>query len=266
MAQSNEIYDQIQGLLGQINPQLDALPTADQYYKDKTNEAYNYNLGPLQNAGQLESQMYSMPGNLMNQYNTEFGGKTGVSSNQRINSILSQLGGQSALTNTARGLADQSGARIDDLAKTLSGQYKTGIEANQMKLSPLMSIWDRMFSEEQANSRANRGSGSGSGYANEEIIIVDRDGDGVPDAPVPGKEGSTTTEGSKPSFFNKVGQTLGLTNEMLSKLSPQYAKLSQGVGTAAKRVSTPITASLNRISGLKNSVSGLLGKYSNVWK
>lgn len=161
MAQSSEIYNEIQSLLGQINPQLNALPDAETYYKNKTNEAYNYNLPAIQNAAGLESKMYSLPGNLMSQYDTEFGGKTGISSNQRINSILSQLGNQGALSNTAWGLADQSGARIDEVAKTLTNQYRTGIEADQMKLSPLMSIWDRLFSEEQANARAARGGGSG---------------------------------------------------------------------------------------------------------
>jgi len=165
MAQSSEIYSQIQSLLGQVNPMLEQLPSAEQYYKDATNKAFNYNLGPLQNAAQLESKMYSMPGNLMSQYDTEFGGKTGISSNQRINSILSQLGNQAGVVDVARGLADQSGTRINDLAKTLLGQYQTGIQAKQQQLSPLMSIWDRMFAEENANARAARQGSGGGGYA-----------------------------------------------------------------------------------------------------
>jgi len=164
MAQSSEIYNEIQSLLGQINPRLDALPDADTYYKNKVNEAYNYNMPAIQNAAKLEGEMYSLPGNLMSQYDTEFGGKTGVSSNQRINSILSRLGNQGALASTAWGLVDQSGARMDELAKTLSNQYRAGIEADQAKLSPLMSIWDRMYSEEQANARAARSGGGGSTY------------------------------------------------------------------------------------------------------
>jgi hypothetical protein len=166
MAQSSEIYNEIQSLLGQINPRLDALPDADTYYKNKVNEAYNYNMPAIQNASKLEGEMYSLPGNLMSEYDTEFGGKTGVSSNQRINSILSRLGNQGALASTAWGLVDQSGARIDELAKTLSNQYRTGIEADQAKLSPLMSIWDRMYSEEQANARAARSGGGGTVYVN----------------------------------------------------------------------------------------------------
>ena len=153
MANSNEIYNQIQSLLGQINPKLSALPDAETYYKNKVNEAYNYNLPALQNAAKLEGEMYSLPGNLMSQYDTEFGGKTGVNSAQRINSILSRLGNQSALANTAWGLVDQSGARMDELAKTLASQYRSGIEADQSRLSPLMNIWDRLYSEEQANAR-----------------------------------------------------------------------------------------------------------------
>lgn len=170
MAQSSEIKSQIDALLGQINPRLDQLPGAEQYYKDRVNQAYNYNLEPLTNAANIEAKMYSMPGDLMSQYDQEFGGKTGVSASQRINSILGQLGRQGAMANTAWGLADQSGARINDLANSLLNQYKTGIEADQMKLSPLMSMWDRMFAEEQANERArlaaSRGGGGGSSGIN----------------------------------------------------------------------------------------------------
>lgn len=178
MAQSSEIYNEIQSLLGQINPKLNALPDAETYYKNKVNEAYNYNMPAIQNAAKLEGEMYSLPGNLMNDYDTEFGGKTGVSSNQRINSILSRLGNQGALASTAWGLVDQSGARMDELAKSLLNQYKTGIEADQAKLSPLMSIWDRMYSEEQANARAAR-SGGGTVYVNPwgDIEYVDDEGD-----------------------------------------------------------------------------------------
>lgn len=166
MAQSSEIYNEIQSLLGQINPKLNALPDAETYYKNKVNEAYNYNMPAIQNAAKLEGEMYSLPGNLMSDYDTEFGGKTGVSSNQRINSILSRLGNQGALASTAWGLVDQSGARMDELAKSLTNQYSTGIEADQAKLSPLMSIWDRMYSEEQANARAARSGGGGTVYVN----------------------------------------------------------------------------------------------------
>lgn len=166
MAQSSEIYNEIQSLLGQINPRLDALPDADTYYKNRVNEAYNYNMPAIQNAAKLESELYSLPGNLMSQYDAEFGGKTGVSSNQRINSILSRLGNQGALASTAWGLVDQSGARMDELAKTLSNQYRMGIEADQAKLSSLMSIWDRMYSEEQANARAARSGGGRTVYVN----------------------------------------------------------------------------------------------------
>lgn len=166
MAQSSEVYNEIQSLLGQINPKLDALPDAEAYYKDRVNKAYNYNMPAIQNAAKLEGEMYSLPGTLMGAYDTEFGGKTGVSSNQRINSILSRLGNQGALASTAWGLVDQSGARMDELAKSLANQYKTGIEADQAKLSPLLSIWDRMYSEEQANSRAARSGGGGTVYVN----------------------------------------------------------------------------------------------------
>lgn len=180
MASSSELYSQIQGLMGQINPALDQLPTAEKFYKDETNKAFQYNLPALRNAANLESQLYSMPGELMGQYNEEFGGQTGVSSSQRMNSILGSLGRQGALSNTAWGAADQAGTRIDDLAKTLYGQYKTGIEANQAKLSPLMSMWDRMYAEEQANARSSRSGSAGySGISYEELeaLVASLSGD-----------------------------------------------------------------------------------------
>jgi len=175
MAQSSEIKTQIDALLGQINPLLEQLPGAEDYYKKRVNEAYNYNLGPLTNAANIEAKMYSLPGTLMSQYDQEFGGKTGVSANQRINSILGQLGRQGALANTAWGLADQSKMRINDLANSLYNQYKAGIEARQQKLSPLLSIWERMYAEENANKRAqmSRGGSSYSGRNWGDITIVD---------------------------------------------------------------------------------------------
>lgn len=176
MAQSSEIKTQIDTLLGQINPLLEQLPGAEDYYKKRVNEAYNYNLGPLTNAANIEAKMYSLPGTLMSQYDQEFGGKTGVSANQRINSILGQLGRQGALANTAWGLADQSKMRINDLANSLYNQYKAGIEAKQSQLSPLLSIWERMYSEENANKRAQMSRG-GSSYGRRnwgDITIVDK--------------------------------------------------------------------------------------------
>jgi len=166
MTQSSEIKSQIDALLGQINPLLEQLPNAEDYFQKRVNEAYNYNLGPLTNAANIEAKMYSLPGTLMSQYDQEFGGKTGVSANQRINSILGQLGRQGALANTAWGLADQSKMRINDLANSLYNQYKAGIEARQQKLSPLLSIWERMYAEEQANARAARSGGGRTVYVN----------------------------------------------------------------------------------------------------
>ena len=176
MAQSNEIKTQIDTLLGQINPMLEQLPGAEDYYKKRVNEAYNYNLGPLTNAANIEAKMYSLPGTLMSQYDQEFGGKTGVSAMQRINSILGQLGQQGALANTAWGLADQSKTRINDLANSLYNQYKASIEAYQQKLAPLLSIWERMYAEENANKRAqmSRGGSSYSGRNWGDIAIVDK--------------------------------------------------------------------------------------------
>jgi len=204
MAQSSEIKTQIDTLLGQINPLLEQLPGAEDYYKKRVNEAYNYNLEPLTNAANIEAKMYSLPGTLMSQYDQEFGGKTGVSANQRINSILGQLGRQGALANTAWGLADQSKARINDLANSLLNQYKTGIEAKQSQLSPLLSIWERMYSEENANKRAQMSRGGGSSYGGRnwgDITVVDN---------TPGTKSNTQSTSSTLSPGNALSWIGGL--------------------------------------------------------
>lgn len=154
-----QAYSQMQGTINQMNPLLDGLPGAADYFKKKVGEAYNYNLPVMQNAAQLEGQLYTMPGNLMDQYNKEFGGQTGLSSGARINSILGNIGRQAALSNTAWGLVDNANMRTNDLAKSLTDQYGLQIEALKNKLQPQMSIWDRLYSEQQANKRS-----AGSGY------------------------------------------------------------------------------------------------------
>jgi len=240
MAQSSEIKSQIDALLGQLNPALDALPGADQYYKDELNKRFNYNLGPLQNAAQLESKMYAMPGNLMGQYNEEFGGKSGISANQRINSILGQLGNQAGVVDVARGLADQSGARINDLASSLANQYRTSIEAQQAKLSPLMSMWDRMYSEEQANSRAARSGSAGyGGMGWDELIAM-----------------LTGNQGSGPS------------PEQIAELKKKNVDWNAGANKArdASMANQRIAGYAPDAPPVANSGSGLLDKYINNFR
>lgn len=176
---SASIYKQIQKSMGNLNPLLSNLPGAEDYFKKKVGEAYQYNLPVMQNAAQTESKLYTLPGDLMNQYDTEFGGQTGIDSATRINQILKRLGGQSALANTAWGLVDQANMKTGDLAKSLADQYKAKISAEQMRLDPLMKLWDRTYSEEQANKRAG-----GSSWTNPfaGLELVDTDGDGKPDA------------------------------------------------------------------------------------
>ncbi|OQB07115.1 MAG: hypothetical protein BWY21_01741 [Parcubacteria group bacterium ADurb.Bin216] len=265
MAQSSEIYSQIQSLLGQVNPMLEQLPSAEQYYKDATNKAFNYNLGPLQNAAQLESKMYSMPGNLMSQYDTEFGGKTGISSNQRINSILSQLGNQAGVVDVARGLADQSGTRINDLAKTLLGQYQTGIQAKQQQLSPLMSIWDRMFAEEQANSRAARAGSGGSGYTSKfgDIEIIDDETPDTPDTPTTDAPGATTK--TNPTTGQKILQTGALFNNIAGTLIPGYTNTVNATVKKVAPVVKTVSNLYDQYQGIKNNVTGLVNTFKSIW-
>lgn len=242
MAQtSSEVYNQIQSLLGQINPELDKLPTAQDYYKTKVNEAYNYNLPNLQNAAGLESKLYEMPGNLMNQYNQEFGGKTGISSSQRVNSILSQLGRQSGVANTAWGLADQAGTRMNDLAETLYNQYKTGIEAKQTKLSPLMSIWDRLYSEEQANKRS---ASSGSGYTGIDWNkLIDLLGDSSGDT-------STNTTTTKPTTKSPSISSRQIANSLKSGTYTKDYLTPKTTVPKANTGSTMLDSYINKIKGL----------------
>jgi hypothetical protein len=188
-----------------------------------------------------------MPGNLMSQYDQEFGGKTGISSNQRINSILSQLGNQSGLVNTARGLANQSGANINELANTLLGQYRSGIEAKQQQMSPLMSIWDRMFAEENANERARLArSGSGSSYSGTDWdkFLAWLEGQGEEE--IPG--GSTVTDVPGGSQGGRTGSEKALdaastVHRVFEIFSPTYKE---------------------KISPVVDKGQGLYNKYSNI--
>ncbi len=147
---------QMRNVMGQLDPLLNDLPQSSEYFRKGINEAYGNNLPLLKEGAALEAGAYALPGQLMDQYNSEFGNVFGgASATGRLNSVLGRLGNQFGLVDVASGLADRQGARIDDMAKRLSEQYGLGIQGLQTKydmLSPLFQ--SKLSAEQQAANRA----------------------------------------------------------------------------------------------------------------
>lgn len=154
MANSNDIYNQITATQGQLDPYLTNAGIATNYFGDELNKLFNYHKPAIQNAAALEAKAYALPGQLMNQYDEEYGGEMGVGSMSRMNSILENIGNQFGLSNTAWGMVDQAKLRTSDLAGKLLNQYTAQTNALKDKISLLMPMWERMYAEEQANKRA----------------------------------------------------------------------------------------------------------------
>lgn len=220
MATSADIYNQIQQITGQLNPMLNNQAGVSNYFTEGLNKAMNYNLPALKNAANIQAKLYSMPSTLMNQYNADFGGQTGVDSSARIANILSQIGSQSGLANVASGLATQAGTNIKDIAKNLTDQYNTQVEALQTQLNPLMSIWDRMYAEEQANKRAR---GSGSGGVNWDAVLEYFNNQNK------GNTNTTTTTNTPAAatvaYLNSLNPANQLQKTTATTASPEFNKL-----------------------------------------
>ena len=164
MAQSSQaIYDQMMDVQRGMQPMLDNQAGAPDYFRKKISEAYNYNLPAIKNAASLEAGAYNLPGKLMSQYDQEYGGKTGIGSMARMNSILGNIGQQFGMSNAAWNLVDQNKMRMDEVVKGVTDQYMSGLDAYKTKWGMLSPLWQTMYSEEQANARAYRPPGPSSG-------------------------------------------------------------------------------------------------------
>lgn len=152
---STDIYNQLQEISKEMQPYLEEMPTAKNYFTEGLNKAFNYNLPLLKEAAGLEAGAYTLPGQLIDQYNTEFGSTFGGASGiARLNSILRRIGNQFSLVDLASGLLDTRKARIRDLANNLTEQYGLGLEGLQTKYNMLLPLYQTEVQREE--SAANR--------------------------------------------------------------------------------------------------------------
>lgn len=176
MATSGDLYNQMQGVMGQLAPLEGDLPTAPQYFKEGLNKAYNYGLPLMKEAAGLQAGAYTLPGQLMSQYDSTYGKDyTGPSAGARLNSILGRLGNQFALSDVASGLAEKQSGQIEDMANALTKQYELMIDGLRSKYNMMSPVWQALLQKEEAEKdramqlkiAGMRGSsgGSGGGYS-----------------------------------------------------------------------------------------------------
>lgn len=138
---SQDYMNSATSVQSQMDPMLNFQGQAPDFFKQGLNKAFDYNLPLLKEGANLEAGAYALPGQLMNQYNQDFGNVFGgASSGARINSILGRLGNQFALSNLAGKLSDQQGGRINDMATSLAQQYGLNIDALKTKFANQMSL------------------------------------------------------------------------------------------------------------------------------
>jgi hypothetical protein len=150
---SKTIYEKIMANQENMDPYLSNQGAAPGYFKDRVNEAFQGNLPAIQNAAALEARAYSLPGELMGQYDQEYGGNTGLSSMSRMNSILKNIGTQFGTSNAAWNVVDQAKVRQDDLANSMMQQYLGELGAHESRHGMLSPLWQQLYGEEQAMER-----------------------------------------------------------------------------------------------------------------
>lgn len=125
----------------------------------------NNNMPVLKEGAAQEAKAYTLPGELMNQYNQQFGGTFGgASAVGRLNSVLGRLGNQFSLMNLTGKIANNQGARMGDMAKSIADQYNAQIQALQSKYQMLTPLYQAQLSQEEAaRSRAAAYGGGGGG-------------------------------------------------------------------------------------------------------
>jgi len=150
---SKTIYEKIMANQENMDPYLSNQGAAPGYFKDRVNEAFQGNLPAIQNAAALEARAYSLPGELMGQYDQEYGGNTGLSSMSRMNSILKNIGTQFGTSNAAWNVVDQAKVRQADLANSMMQQYLGELGAHESRHGMLSPLWQQLYGEEQAMER-----------------------------------------------------------------------------------------------------------------
>jgi hypothetical protein len=147
------IYSQIMANQENMDPYLSNQGAAPGYFKDRINEKFQGNLPAIQNAAALEARAYSLPGELMGKYDQEYGGNLGVSSANRMNSILKNIGNQFGTSNAAWNVVDQAEVRQSDLTNSMLQQYMGELGAHKDRHSILQPMWSQLHSEEEATKR-----------------------------------------------------------------------------------------------------------------
>lgn len=158
MASSADILQQINAIDAQLAPLVADQGKAPGFFKEGINKAFNYNLPLLKEGAALEAGAYTLPQELIDQYNADFGSVFGgASAGARINSILGRLGNQFGLVDLASRLADQQGARMEQMAGDLTNQYGLSIQGLKDRASMKMPLFQTLrSSEDQAANRATQ--------------------------------------------------------------------------------------------------------------
>lgn len=207
---SSDIYKQLLGVQQNLDPYLSNAGQAPGFFENKINEMFNYNKPAIQNAAGLEARAYALPGELMGQYDSDYGGNLGVGAMSRMNSILGNIGNQFGLSNAAWNMVDQAKIRQGDLAKKMLDQYNAETGALQQKHNMLLPLWQQMYSEEQANRRNAASIAASKSSAIDVGNLPDPLGDGTK-RDVPGLPGEKT-------FGQKVNNAVGIGTGLMNIL------------------------------------------------
>jgi len=151
MPPSEATLAQMQAIGSELDPLAAQYASAPQFFERGLNEAFGYNLPLLKEAAGLEAGAYALPGQLMNQYSQDYGGMTsGPSAMTRLNSILGRIGTQFGMADVASELAQQRGADIKDIARSLQESYGLGLGALEDRYGRLAPLYQTQVGVEEA--------------------------------------------------------------------------------------------------------------------
>lgn len=158
MASSAETLTQIRNIQNQLSPLLEDQGGINDYFKRTLGDAFGNNLPLLKEGANLEANAYTLPGKLMDQYTRDFGSTFGgASGTARLNSVLGRLGSNFANVDLVNKLADQNGARIGDMAKSITDQYMGRVRGLQDQNQTNLSLYGQQLqSEDSAANRAQQ--------------------------------------------------------------------------------------------------------------
>lgn len=149
-----ELFQQLQDQQAQMQPLLNDYAGAPVYIREQINNAFKNNEPLIRERAQQEERAYNMPGELMSQYDTDYGSTIGGASGlSRLNSILGRLGGQFKNVDVASGLMDRQGQRIDTIVGDLMKQYGLMLDARQNQYNMTMPLYQSLLQQEEAEKQ-----------------------------------------------------------------------------------------------------------------